>query len=118
MKKRFTKIRKGFTMIELMAMLIIIGLLGTLVATKVVSKIDQARVTTTKTNLKELRGLITQFYMDHGRYPTEDEGLEALIEAPMDIDIERYPIGGYIETTDLPTDAWKNEFIYELYPES
>ena len=105
-------------MIELMAMLIIIGLLGTLVATKVVSKIDQARVTTTKTNLKELHRLITSFYMDLGRYPTEDEGLDALIEAPMDIDIERYPEGGYLETTDLPLDAWKNEFIYELYPES
>ena len=116
MKNRTKKMSKGFTMIELMAMLIIIGLLATLVVTKVASKIDQARVTTTKVNLKSLSNAVNQFKMDTGRFPTEDEGLWALVEQPSDV--SNYEQGGYLETTEIPTDAWGNEFIYELYPES
>ncbi len=116
MKKRKRKNRLGFTMIELMAMLIIIGLLATLVVTKVASKIDQARVTTTKANLKLLHNAVNQFKMDTGRFPTEEEGLMALIEQPSDV--IRYETGGYLETTDIPKDGWGNDFIYELMPES
>jgi general secretion pathway protein G len=108
--------QKGFTMVELMAMLIIIGLLATLVATKVASKIDEARVTTTKANLKTLHMAVNQFKMTTGRFPTEEEGLLALIEAPTDV--ENYEEGGYLETTEIPKDGWGNDFYYELYPES
>jgi general secretion pathway protein G len=107
---------RGFTMVELMAMLIIIGLLATLVVTKVASQIDKARVTTTKSNLKLLHAAVNQFRMDTGRLPTEEEGLMALIETPSDV-ID-YPPGGYLETTEIPFDAWGEEFIYQLYPES
>jgi len=116
MEKRKKNMKSGFTMVELMAVLIIIGLLGTLVATKVVSQIDKAKVTTTKSNLKELHRLVNQFKMDTGRFPTEEEGLYALIEEPSDV--EGYQPGGYLETTDVPLDGWKKEFIFELYPES
>ena len=103
-------------MVELMAMLIIIGLLATLVVTKVASKIDQARVTTTKANLKLLHNAVNQFKMDTGRFPTEEEGLMALIEQPSDV--TGWEPGGYLETTQIPQDGWGNDFIYELYPES
>lgn len=116
MSKRKRKNRFGFTMVELMAILIIIGLLATLVVTKVATKIDQARVTTTKANLKLLHNAVNQFKMDTGRFPTEDEGLKALIEQPSDV--TRYEPGGYLETTDIPKDGWGNDFIYELSPES
>jgi general secretion pathway protein G len=116
MKKRKRKKRLGFTMVELMAMLIIIGLLATLVVTKVASKIDQARVTTTKANLKLLHNAVNQFKMDTGRFPTEEEGLMALIEQPSDV--TRYEPGGYLETTEVPKDGWGNDFIYELAPET
>jgi len=108
--------RYGFTMIELMAMLIIIGLLMTVVATKVISKIEQARITTTKANLKILHSAINQFKMDTTRYPTEDEGLMALIEQPSDV--TTWETGGYLETTGIPKDGWDNEFVYEAYPEN
>ena len=114
--KRKKKARKGFTMVELMAMLIIIGLLATLVATKVASKIDEARVTTTKANLKTLHMAVNAFKMTTGRFPTEEEGLLALIEAPSDV--ENYEPGGYLETTEIPKDGWGREFYYLLYPES
>ncbi|NQT03153.1 MAG: type II secretion system major pseudopilin GspG [Planctomycetes bacterium] len=116
-KERKRRVRYGFTMIELMAMLIIIGLLATLVVTKVASKIDQARITTTKANLKALHAAVNQFRMDTGRLPSEDKGLLDLIEQPPDIDITWEP-GGYLESTNLPPDGWGHEFIYELYPES
>jgi len=108
--------RKAFTMVELMAMLIIIGLLATLVVTKVATQIDKARVTTTKANLKSLHSAVNQFRMTTSRFPTEEEGLTALVEQPSDV--ENYEPGGYLETTEIPKDAWGNDFIYELYPES
>lgn len=115
-KERKKRIKYGFTMVELMAMLIIIGLLATLVVTKVASKIDQARETTTKANLKALAAAVNQFRMDTARFPSEDEGLLALIEQPSDV--ETWEPGGYLETTEIPKDGWGNEFIFELYPES
>jgi len=115
--RRFEKRnRKAFTMLEIMAVLIILGLLATLVAKKVSDKVDQARVATTKANLKLLHQSINQFKMDTARFPTEDEGLYALIEQPSDV--TNYPPGGYLETTDIPKDGWGEEFIYEMYPES
>jgi len=115
-KAKLRQIRYGFTMIELMAMLIIIGLLATLVVTKVASKIDQARVTTTKANLKALHVAVNQFKMDTTRFPTEEEGLKALVEQPSDA--EKWEPGGYLETTQVPKDGWGRDFIYQLYPES
>ena len=116
MKKRKREVGKGFTMIELMAVLIILGLLFTLVATRVADQIDKARVTTTKANLKALHTAVNQFKMDSGRFPNEEEGLMALIEQPSDI--TNYPPGGYLETTEITKDGWGNDFIYELFPES
>ena len=115
-KRKMRKRKKGFTMVELMAVLIILGLLATLVVTKVATKIDQARVTTTKANLKILHSAVNQFKMDTARFPTEEEGLMALIEQPGDV--ANWEPGGYLEVTEVPRDGWGEEFIYELYPES
>jgi general secretion pathway protein G len=108
--------RYGFTMIEMMAVLIILGLLGTLVTTKVITKIDQAKEITTKSNLKSYHTQINQFRMDTGRYPTEQEGLWALIEQPSDV--TNYPDGGYLDSTEVNKDGWGRDFIYETYPGS
>jgi general secretion pathway protein G len=116
-RKRKNHVRTGFTMVELMAILIIIGLLATLVVTKVASKIDDARVITTKANLKMLHSAVNQFKMDTGRFPAEDLGLIELIEQPSDV-ADAWEPGGYLETTELPKDGWGHDFIYELFPES
>ena len=120
MKKRKERRRYGFTMVELMAMLIIIGLLATLVVTKVASKIDDARRTTTKANVKILHTAVNQFKMDTGRFPSDpvgdQGGLMDLIEQPTDVRI--WEPGGYLETTGLPLDGCTNEFKYEPFPES
>jgi general secretion pathway protein G len=115
-KNREQKARYGFTMVELMAVLIILGLLAGVVVRNFVGQTERARVTTTKTSLKSLSNAVKQFYMDNNRYPSQDVGLEELIIQPSDV--TNWPMGGYLDTTEVPTDGWDNEFIYELYPES
>ena len=118
MKKATEKIRvrSGFTMVELMAVIVIIGLLAGVVAINVIGKIDKARVTSTKANLKILQSAVNQFKMDTKRFTTEELGLIELVEQPTDV--ANWDPGGYLQTTEIPKDAWGNEFIYQLDPES
>ena len=106
----------GFTMVELMAVLIILGLLATVVVRNFVGQIDIAKVKTTKANLKLLHNAVMQFHMDNSRWPTETEGLSVLIMQPSDA--PNWPVGGYLNSTEIPNDGWNREFIYEAYPES
>lgn len=118
MKRNNRKSRKagrGFTIIEVMAVLIILGLLATVVAVNVVGRIDKAKVIATKTSLKKLQSAVISFKLDTGEYPTEEAGLLELVEQPTDV--EGWQPGGYLDTTDVPKDGWGREFIYELYPE-
>jgi general secretion pathway protein G len=110
------KRKNGFTLVEIMAVIIIIGLLAAIGAVNFLGQTDKARVTTTKANLKMLHNAIAQFKMDTGRYPTEEEGLNVLIEAPSDV--KGYQEGGYLDSTTVPKDAWGNDFVYVAYPES
>ena len=110
------RIKNGFTLVEIMAVIIIIGLLAAVAAVNFLGQTDKARVATTKANLKTLHNAVAQFKMDTGRFPTEDEGLEVLVDPPGDI--QNYQPGGYLDSTEVPLDAWGNEFIYQRYPES
>lgn len=110
------KSAKAFTIIEVMAVIVIIGILAGIVAVNVVGRIDKAKVTSTKANLKVLHSAVIQFKLDTGRYPTEEAGLQELIEQPTDV--TGWNSGGYLQTTKLPKDAWGHDFIYQLSPES
>jgi general secretion pathway protein G len=113
-ENRARRARAGFTMVELMAVLIILGLLFAMVVGNFVGHTDKARVITTRNSLKTLQTLVNQFKMDTGRYPTDEEGLHALIEQPTDV--QNWPPGGYLDTTDIPKDGWGNDFLYETNP--
>jgi general secretion pathway protein G len=110
------KQRRGFTMIELMAVLIIMGLLFAVVANNFMGQTDKARKITTKANLKLLHDSVKSFKMDTGRYPNDEEGLSILIDQPMDV--QNYQEGGYLDRTELPVDGWGNDFEYVRYPEN
>ncbi|MCK5565027.1 MAG: type II secretion system major pseudopilin GspG [Planctomycetes bacterium] len=116
MKRTKKQFRNAFTLVEVMAVLIILGLLATVAVTNFMGKTDQAKVTTTKANLKVLNGQVLSFKMDTGRYPEEEEGLYALIEEPTDV--EGWQPGGYLNSTELPVDGWGNDFIFQRDPES
>jgi general secretion pathway protein G len=115
MKKQTHKIQ-GFTLVELMAVLLIIALLAGLAASNFMGQIDKAKVKATKANLVTLRNAVMQFKMDTGYYPSEEVGLEELVVQPMDL--EGWAPGGYLQETVVPQDAWKNDFVYLLNPES
>ena len=76
----------------------------------------KARVRATKVNLRLLHGAVIQFKMETGRFPTEQEGLMALIKKPGNV--TNYPRGGFLDTKRIPKDAWGREFEYRLWPDS
>lgn len=115
MKKRNNN-RNAFTMIEIIAVLVIVGLLASVATTTFMGKIEKAKVDTTKASLKQIASAVRSFKLDTGKYPEEEEGLSVLVEEP--VDAEGWDPEGYLESEDLPTDSWKNEFYYQRYPES
>jgi general secretion pathway protein G len=108
--------RKAFTLMEIMVVLAILGLFAAMAAVGVLGNIDKAKKETTKASLKALHAAVVSFYLDVGRYPTEEEGLNALVEKPADA--EGWRPGGYLETTAVPKDGWKHDFVFELRPAS
>ena len=73
-------------------------------------------ISTTKTSLKILHSAVNKFKADTGRLPTELEGLSALVQQPKDVN--NWRTGGYIESIELPVDQWRNDYVYQLTPDS
>jgi general secretion pathway protein G len=103
--------QRGFTLIEIMVVVVIIGLLTAVVTTQVVGRIDDARVTKAKQDLKQIEFALQMYRMDNSRYPTTEQGLQALLVKPT---IEPIPHNwkaeGYLSRPSL--DPWKNEYVY------
>ncbi len=104
---------KGFTLIELMVVIVIIGLLIGLVGPQVIGQVDKARVTTAKADLATISQALDMYKLDNNIYPTTDQGLEALVEAPTTSPIPKnWNPQGYLKTKELPTDPWDGEYQY------
>ncbi len=99
----------GFTLIEIMVVIVILAILAGLVVPKVVGQSDKARVKTTETALATVSNALDMYKVDNSRYPTTAQGLEALTTPPADA--KNYPEGGYIKG-GYPTDGWENEMQY------
>jgi len=104
--------RSGFTLIEIMVVVVIIGLLSALVGPRLIGQSDEAKKKTTATQIAQLEQVLGLFHLDNGFYPTTNQGLEALVAKP-DTQPEplNYKKGGYMKK--VPKDAWGNQFIYE-----
>ncbi|NRA09202.1 MAG: type II secretion system major pseudopilin GspG [Myxococcales bacterium] len=104
--------KAGFTLIEIMAVVLIIGLLSTLVGIAIFPQIDKSRVNAARAQLKMLDAALETFRMDSARFPTTDQGLEALIIEPADA--RNYQAGGYLRERRVPDDPWGNPYLYEF----
>ena len=99
----------GFTLIEIMVVIVILAILAGLVVPRVVGQSDKARVKTTETALSTVSTALDMYKLDNSHYPTTVQGLEALSTPPADA--KNYPEGGYIKG-GYPTDSWENELQY------
>ncbi len=100
----------GFTLIEIMAVVIIMGLLMGVVGVTVFGRVDEARIATTRIQIRQVENALEFYRMDSSRYPSTEEGLQALIEAPPGA--RRYPPGGYLKNRDGLLDPWGQPFEY------
>lgn len=101
----------GFTLIEIMVVVIIIGLLAGIVVPNVMDSLDKANVQKARADFKTLQTALKLYRIDNFSYPTTEQGLEALTSKPSIAPIPRnYKSNGYVET--LPKDPWGNEYQY------
>lgn len=110
---RHQKSQHGFTLIEVMVVIAIIGGISALVATNIVGSADDARVKTTQSQIKIIEGALDMYRLHNYRYPTTEQGLEALAQKPTSSpEPKNYQSGGYLKGAKVPRDAWDNEFLY------
>ena len=103
----------GFTLIEMLVVLAIIGLLAGLVGPRLFSKVDTSKVQTAQTQVKMLKGALETLRLDIGRFPTQSEGLALLNTAPSADDIRAKWKGPYLDEA-LPPDPWGNPYQYAV----
>jgi general secretion pathway protein G len=98
----------GFTLIELLLVMVIIAILAAVIVPKFTGKSEQARVTAAQSDISNLKLAVNSFEIDNGRFPTSEEGLNALVEKPSgELPGWKHP---YIEK--LPTDPWGHPYVY------
>jgi general secretion pathway protein G len=112
-RRRAKTIRSGFTLIEIMAVVLIIGLLSTLVGLTVFPMIDRSRVNTTRTQISMLDSALEAYRMDNAAFPTSEQGLISLVRPPPEA--RNALPGGYLRERRVPTDGWGRPFQY-VYP--
>lgn len=107
--KQIMPTQQGFTLIEVMVVIVILGIMAGLVVPRVVGQGDKARVKTTETALATTSNALDMYRNDNGRYPSTQEGLAALSTPPQGV--KNFPEGGYIKG-GMPKDGWENDIQY------
>jgi len=101
----------GFTLLELLIVLVIIGLLAGFVGPQLLSRLESSKITTTEAQVRMLKTALDTLRLDIGRYPTTQEGLAMLTEPPVDPTLRARWRGPYLESA-LPNDAWGRPYTY------
>ena len=102
---------KGFTLIEILVVIVILGILAALIVPRVMDRPDQARATAARADIAAIIGALKLYKLDNGIYPSTDQGLAALVKKPERGEIPRnWKAGGYLDK--LPTDPWQTDYQY------
>ena len=102
--------QRGFTLIEIMVVVVIIGLLAAVIVPNMMGNVDKARIAKAKQDIQAIQTALTMFKLDNFVYPTTEMGLKALTHKPDSPLIKNWRPGGYLQS--LPKDPWQNEYQY------
>ena len=106
--------RSGFTLLEVMVVVVILGILAALIVPKIISRPDEARVIAARQDIASLMQALKLYRLDNQRYPSAEQGLQALVSRPASAPLAaNWKAGGYLER--LPQDPWGHPYQY-LYP--
>lgn len=101
----------GFTLIEVLVVVVILGLLAALIVPRIMDRPDEARVVAAKSDISAIASALKLYRLDNGSYPTTEQGLQALVKKPSTGDIPpNWKQGGYLER--LPKDPWGTDYQY------
>lgn len=100
----------GFTLIEIMVVVIILGILAAIVAPNVIGRVDDAQITKAKTEIRNLESSMKFYRLDNFAYPSTEQGIDALASKPADPNVKNWKAGGYIPR--VPKDPWGNAYLY------
>ena len=104
---------QGFTLIELMVVIIILGVLAMWVAPKIMDRPGEARQMKVRLDIQNLETALKLYKLDNGSYPSTEQGLQSLVEMPeTGIIPKKWKKGGYLEKGRVPKDPWGNDFVY------
>lgn len=103
----------GFTLLELLVVLVILGILATYIGPKLMGHPEDAKRTKAMVQIQALETALRTYQLDNGVYPTTDQGLQALVEQPKSGKVPaKWRSGGYLEKRSVPLDPWGNPYIY------
>ncbi len=106
--------QRGMTLIEILAVLTLLGLIATFLFRQIGGKLDEGKVEATKIQMQTVRGSLEDFKRHCNRYPTNEEGLNALVQKPAgQPECKRYRPGGYTDDGKIPVDAWEQPLTYK-----
>jgi len=104
---------RGFTLIEILVVVVILGIFIGLVSTRIMDKPEEARRTKAKLQIENLGAALEHYHLDTGAYPSTEQGLEALVEKPTVGRVpNKYREGGYLKGGKVPPDPWGGRYIY------
>lgn len=113
MPRRLADNRQGFTLIELLVVILILGLLAGIIGPRILGRTDDAKISTAKMQIEQLSSALDLYKLDNGRYPTTEQGLEALVIEPQTGDAPKnWKKGGYLKKGQVPRDPWGNDYVF------
>ncbi len=113
MKKNKHRKQAGFTLIELMVVVVILAILAGLIIPRFMGETDKAKQAKAKIQIESLESALKMYKLDNGSYPTTEQGLKALVETPTVGNLPKnWRQGGYLEKGKVPKDPWDSEYVY------